>query len=210
MAIESNAFKVFGIESFHIPESLQELKDGWCIHTAFLNEITISEKNKNFRFLDSDKKIVVGKSNNENEIFDVITFACRNVKNVSIPSFITAIHSGAFSECAYLNYIEFSDDSKLQYIGKYTFSQSSVKNICIPKNVEIVGKAAFLYCDVLFSFEVLAEDFTFPDILFSNCKRIKIMAFPNAYKIHRIKNVFSCFSSTQDIILFICSNALID
>ena len=49
--------------------------------------LSISENNKNFSFLPNQEKIMIGKSNKEQENYDVITFACRDIEIAFIPEY---------------------------------------------------------------------------------------------------------------------------
>lgn len=80
------------------PPSLEELQERWCGMNEMLNEIVISPDNQNFKFTDEYKinsipklecledkpKMIVSKSDNQN--FDTVIFASRNIEEAAIPS----------------------------------------------------------------------------------------------------------------------------
>ena len=59
-----------------ITKNIEKLEQGWCDCTDHLFNVLISENNKNFSYLNDEKKVIVGKSDPSNSIFDVIVFAC--------------------------------------------------------------------------------------------------------------------------------------
>lgn len=133
----SNAFTKSSIKSITIPSKVEIIEDGWCKNMTFLHHIYLSPKNKNFKYLDENKNIIVGKSNPTNEIFDAIYVAtCKNA-NITIPSTITEIRPYAFSN-ANLSRLTFEKDSKLKRIGREAFTSNFLKNIEIPSSVELL------------------------------------------------------------------------
>ena len=152
----------------------------------------------------------MSKSNNEQEIFDVISFACRDVNKVIIPNYIKYINSGAFCECNYLVYVDFEENSELQFIGENCFEKTSIKNICTPKKLEKIGKSSFYSCMNLYSFESLSEKFDFTQFLFNDTDNLSILSFPNAKRIYNIKIVSNHSSIYNQINFFVKSNAIID
>lgn len=149
VSIESKAFIGSFLESISIPSSVEELKEGWCSCTSKLTNVSLSPKNQRFSFIDKEQKIIAFKSNSCKENFDVLSFACRDIKRAFIPSNIERISSFSFSRCLNLKNIEFSNDSKLIEISERAFSGSSLTHITIPDNVEKIRKFAFCGCNNL-------------------------------------------------------------
>lgn len=78
ISLEKNFFINCAIvDILQIPPSLKELKDGWCANTPELNFIHISQKNKNFKFINDD--MIVGKLNPESDEFDAILISYRSI-----------------------------------------------------------------------------------------------------------------------------------
>ncbi|KAK8892608.1 hypothetical protein M9Y10_029847 [Tritrichomonas musculus] len=145
--IGNDAFGKTHIESLYIPAHLTELKKGWCANIPNLNEIYVSSKNKHFKLI--EEKMIVGKSCPDNEVYDVLEFACRDIEEAKIPSYIKYISPFCFEKCRLLQKVQFSKDSKLISIGKYAFSQSLIESITIPKYCEQIQEGAFFKCDYL-------------------------------------------------------------
>ena len=142
--IESNSFSMSSIESFVIPETLVDLKDGWCSSLRDLHKIIVSPKNP--RYYKYDDKMIIGKSSIDKNNYDMLVFCSRNVKKAKIPDFIEIISSYAFEFCNQLQSIEFSTDSKLQIIEKNAFHLTSLNKIMIPRHINKIGNNAFSYC----------------------------------------------------------------
>lgn len=78
---------------------------GWknWIKLKFQNQANTSH------FLNKERKIVVGKSDINEENCDTIHFACRDIEIIRIPNSIKLIRFDAFENCGKLNVIEFKD-----------------------------------------------------------------------------------------------------
>lgn len=149
VSIESKAFIGSSLESISIPSSLEELKNEWCSCTSELINVSLSPKNKHFSFIDDDKKMIAFKSDISKENFDVLAFACRNIKKAFIPSSIKQISPFSFSRCLFLRSIEFTEDSELYEINERAFSGSLLMHAFIPDNVRKIGEFAFCGCEIL-------------------------------------------------------------
>lgn len=167
--IEKDVFVFSNLESITIPPSVCELADGWCQSTAKLTQVTIMPNNK--RYKNYEGNIVIGKSDIENDEFDVLVFVGRNTKSFIIPPFITkisphafsksqienlyippqitAIGENAFDNCTQLKKVEFSENSKLRVIEDLTFRMTSIESIYIPSNIVSINGQAFSCCKQL-------------------------------------------------------------
>lgn len=145
--IYEDSFFLSEIESIFIPPSLIKLQDGWCRYTNKLTKITISESND--WFLISDNKLLLGKSEDENDEFDILLFACKDIKEAQITSNIKIITSYSFFGCQQLTKVEIPLNSNLQKIGDYAFSETKITRIFIPSNVSMICKSAFDDCYLL-------------------------------------------------------------
>ena len=152
---EDSAIKTFyfgalsyaDLEEIYFPASLKELKEGWCHWTKNLTKIIISPNNNQFIF--KDNKLLLGKSCPDNDEFDVILFAARDIEEISIPSNIKIISSYAFEYCLYLNKVEIPPNSNLQIIGSFAFFNTQIEEIFIPPKVTKICKSAFDFCHFL-------------------------------------------------------------
>ena len=135
------AFSYSSLSKISFPANLNELQEGWCIHANNLTNRSISPKNANFSMINS--QIIVGKSDENKEIFDVLYFVCRNIKNIDIPSSIKHISPFSFCGCVDLKSIEFLENSQLESIDRYSFAFTSFEKILIPSNVKEIDEFAF-------------------------------------------------------------------
>lgn len=142
--IEKNAFWGSSIKRIFIPSSITNLEDGWCDYTQYLTEIEVSSENP--RYSKYGDKFIIGKSTLEQENYDVLVFAVRDIKETIIPNFIEIIGSYSFSACNELFTIEFPPDSKVKEIQEFAFSDSTINYLKIPSNVTRIGKSAFHGC----------------------------------------------------------------
>ena len=210
LSIGKNAFFSSSIENLQIPENVNNLQDGWCNYMDCLKSISIHPNNKNVKYLDNQNKIIVCKSDVNQDVFDVITFAALDIEKVVIPNYIRFLALGSFSDCNMLKSIEFSEDSKIQYIGNLCFSRTSICSISIPKYVKKIGKSSFVFCYNLCSIEFLCDDFLFENTIFHECPNIDIISLPNAKIIHETHLIYSNFFQNGNFIFSVNANALMD
>lgn len=144
VSIDSNAFSSSQIQKFSIPSKVKDLREGWCNNLPFLSKISVSPKNN--RFLCLGEKILLGKTDVNCEVYDILVFACRDLQQISIPSFVRIIGPYALNLCSCIEKVDFSEDSKLQSIEKNAFSYSSIKSICLPSTVESICDSSFCFC----------------------------------------------------------------
>lgn len=150
-SIGKHAFSFSSLQGLLFPENLQELAKEWCYYLSNLTCIYVHPNNENFFYINS--KILIGKSDPNINLPDSIFFARRDIDEVVIPSFIRYIRSCAFSECVYLESVEFAEDSELEKIENYAFYKTPIKKITIPKHVKVIEEHAFNRCDYLESVE---------------------------------------------------------
>lgn len=154
--IENQSFIDSSINIISIP-SCVSLDSKWCCYATNLVKVKVIETGKKCNIIDYDQKLILGKSNEASEIFDVVLFAQRNqekitipnfvtkispfsfsvsmIKSIKIPSSVTRICEGAFSMCERLIKVEIEDNSNLKVIEKDAFLASSIESLSIPSNI---------------------------------------------------------------------------
>ena len=157
--ISNRAFYGTKIVHLMIPSNFQKFEDGWCNNTTFLTDICISQYNKNYIFYDN--KYIVGKSSPDNENFDVLVFAVRNIGNEIIPSFIKTIGPFAFDGCINFRALQVHPDSNLQKIENFAFEASNIENITIPSNFVEFKKKWCYRVDVLNHVNIMPKNKNF-------------------------------------------------
>ncbi|KAK8838602.1 hypothetical protein M9Y10_033234 [Tritrichomonas musculus] len=150
--IDEYAFISSSIESFSIPASLIDLKEGWYQFSRNLTKVEVDPRNPRYSCIDG--KMIVGKSEESKEDYDVLVFAARDIVEAIIPSSIEVICSYSFQYCSKLERVEIPPDSKLRVIGKYAFYETSIESISIPSHVTQIGACAFSYCKKLKTVEI--------------------------------------------------------
>ena len=94
------------IESIYFHPNLQILEDNWYQSSNRIKKVIISLNNKHFTYTDEEHQIVIGKSDETKEEYDIIVVGCRNITKVKIPNNIKIINSNAFSNCPQLEEVE--------------------------------------------------------------------------------------------------------
>lgn len=206
--IEARAFKWSYIKSLTIPPSFVEFKDNWGEDVPCLNEITFLGNNSRYKW--HEDKLLLGKSDPNSDKFNVIVFACRDIKNVSIPSSIIRIApyafcrtqiktitipsgikeicEGAFSRCNCMENFIFEKHSNFQEISKFTFFFTKyITRITIPSRVTKINMGAFSSCEKLARIDIpynskLQE---IDEDAFHQCPIRYIYIPPHVTKIHK-------------------------
>ena len=215
--IDENAFINSLFESISIPASLIDLEEGWYNFSRNLTKIEVDPRNPRYSCIDG--KMIVGKSEESKEDYDVLVFAARDIVEAIIPSSIEVICSYSFQYCRQLERVEIPPDSKLRIIGKYAFYDTSIESISIPSHVTQIGACAFSYCKKLKTVEIppnselkiidkevfycsTIENFSIPIHVtqigakaFSFCNKLKTVEFPPNSELQIIeKEAFSASS----------------
>ncbi|KAK8835034.1 hypothetical protein M9Y10_019428 [Tritrichomonas musculus] len=179
--IDKYAFSHSDIDSIFIPKTVEVLEEGWCDSLPYLCDVVLSEDNKNYIF--DEQRIILGKSYKKSNVFDVVVFACRNIKKVTIQPWIRYIQKYAFQHCNCLQTVNISEDSELERIQDFAFFGSSIKSIIIPKKEKHIECAAFDDCNELRCFEFLGDVLESRCDLFDSCQNLFLVSFPNVRKI---------------------------
>ena len=150
--IEKGVFDGTPIECLTIPSNVVKIKADICPYATKLNKIKVSRDNR--FYISIDDKFILGKSNQENEVFNVLVFAVKTIKTAIIPNFVEYIGPFAFNQCEKLRKIEFSENSKLYAIKEEAFNNSSIKSFIAPSNLNIIDTNAFFLCKTLTLFDI--------------------------------------------------------
>ena len=183
------AFKNTLIDSIFIPPQVKEIEWKTFFNMNNLKSIEISKQNKFLMMIDNHLLIKKTEENNEN--FDVLVYSLNDVKKVVIPKYIKRISSYSFSKIKTLKSVVFSQNSELISIEKEAFSHSSIEKISIPSTVNQICESSFLRCNHLKSvdFALNSELILINDEAFSYTS-IRRIVIPN--KVRKIgKQAFS-------------------
>ena len=80
--------------------------------------------------------MILGKTDDKNDVYDKLYFVRRDVTDIKIPSFITYISASTFCNCDKITSFEIDENSELSYVGSLVFSSSSIENFTIPSKLE--------------------------------------------------------------------------
>lgn len=129
------------MEEISIPKNIYELK---ISKQNYLDKITISSMNLNFKW--TNNGLLLGKSIENSDIFDLLLFASRNIEQVIIPSYIKCIQKHCFKNCTKLKNVEFAENSELCSIEDYAFENTSIEYIEIPPLAISIRTKTFFNC----------------------------------------------------------------
>ena len=148
---EGSTFFGTSFKKLQIPPKLKSFSNWWyCVKG--LVDIKISPKNKLFSYLDN--KYLLGKSNEDNNIFDNLLYARYDLEKAIIPSQIEFLGTYAFNGHPNLTSVTFPKDSKLKRIGTSPFYQSPISKLVLPKTLEFISKNAFDQTPNLFEIKI--------------------------------------------------------
>lgn len=190
-AIGANAFTDAPIESITIPSNIV-LEKGSLDSLSDLTKITIfpNKNQENLKYIEDG--MIIGKSDNKSDIFDVLIFVRRDIESITVPSFIKRIASSAFQCCPNIQKVEFANDSEIQIIDDHAFAYSSIESFIMPPNVTQICEGTFYDCENLKKIEFPAN---------SKLQKINQFAF-NESSIEHIK--------IPSDVTHICSYSFID
>lgn len=198
----------FFIESpileIEFPSKLETLEQDWCEFAFELTNVKISPENQNFKFFDDKTKVIMGKSNKNEDLFDVIEFACRDITHFESPSYIKEIKNSAFADCKRIKSFDLFKCKKINKISKQCFNSTGIMDIVIPENIQLIDDGAFFHCN-FFSAEILGNNITINDEAIRECNNILIISIPNANEIM----IHDMSILDVSLSLFICPNAKI-
>lgn len=180
--IEKNAFSSFSLEEITIPSKLTKIK-GWLCPSKKLDKINVMSNNENYTYYDNS--FILGKSNLNSDIFDVLVFSRRNIEHATIPPFIRQIAPFAFAACQQLQRIDFYECFELNSIKECAFLNTSLKSISIPLSVTQIEEEAFANCHKLQVIEIAENSklISFDSNIYNNSSLSLIMIPPKLIKI---------------------------
>lgn len=165
-------------------------------------------RSKYFKYSDESHKMILSKSNENKDVFDVINFVSKgctelkippnikiimedsfarcHINKIYIPKSVTHIQSHAFCDC-HASSIVFEEDSDIQLIDHGVFASKFINYFKLPRKIKYLNLCAFNDSKKLKFIELLSEDVYLYDESdqYSNIPNPSyfFISFPNASKI---------------------------
>lgn len=152
--IGKEAFAYSSVEKILFHPQIEIFKDKWHLGTEKLKDIMIDICTNNPNFIYLNNEFIIGKSIPQNDAYDILYFAKRDIKKAIIPAYIKKIASYAFYNCQKLTNVEIPNNSELQIIDEGAFYCSSIESISIPPHVKSICDYAFSNCKYLKKIEI--------------------------------------------------------
>lgn len=120
----ARVFHHSGLESIHLPDSLEAIPESAFDRARALQEVTMSE---------------------ESQLKRIHAFAFQHsaLTSMHIPATVLIIEEGAFLETAHLETVTFAENSLLTLIEKGVFSRSGLQSITLPESLMAIEDYAF-------------------------------------------------------------------
>ena len=194
--IENNAFQYSTIQTLFLPANLESVN---CFQDVrYLTNIEISPKNEFFSLLDN--KYLVKRSSKEDQVYDHLVFASRDVKYVDIPSQIKVICECAFEHCKKMEYVTFEPNSSIKSIqGKSFACISGVKNFIFPSSLEEIGTWTFYLNEDLRNVVFQSQNISIGSLCFHGCKNLLSIRFPKLKEIKLRSDMLACIPADLKI-----------
>lgn len=147
---ESYSFYLMSIKKLQIPSSLKYIEEECFDKIRDLVDIEVSPQNKYFTY---ENELLLGKSEENLEEYDILITASFNIQNAIIPSSIRHINTYCFLDHNNLESIIFEKNSILCEINESIISKS-LKKLNIPKSVTQIGPECFQKAQNLIDIEI--------------------------------------------------------
>ena len=138
-SFEGSTFFCASFNKLQIPPKLKKLSCMWCYFIRNLIDIEISPKNELFSFIDN--KYLIGKSNADSDVFDILYYARYDIEEAVIPPQIEILHDNSFCRHPKLKSVICPTNSKLKRIEDSSFYFSTISKLVLPETLE------FIHCD---------------------------------------------------------------
>ena len=75
ISLSKNAIKFSYITNFFIPASVEVLENWLYVYLYSIKTVTVSPSNKNYKYLDDNEQVIIGKSDTSKDVIDTIAFS---------------------------------------------------------------------------------------------------------------------------------------
>lgn len=152
--------KLFKLESFKVPEGVEQIDSMTFIQCDSLKNISLSD-----------------------EIHTIEAYAfysCTSLEEIEFPDSVTRIGTRAFCKADALRDLTFSDS--ITTIEAYAFADcDSLVEVELPYSIRTIGEGAFSYCDNIESITIPGSVKTIDTGAFYGCENLAIVYFSGTY-----------------------------
>ena len=152
---EDDAFEKSSIKKLQIPPKLKFIEKRGFFLLKDLIEFDVSPNNHLFSFYNNE--LLIGKSDEKQDNFDILYLGRYDLKKVTIPSSIKIIKRYAFGELTDLKSIKFEKNSQLEYIDGWVLCEN-LKKFEIPRKLKSTESDAFQYANSLTDLKVSTKN----------------------------------------------------
>lgn len=145
--IHEYAFYFSRFNTIKLPPLLETFSVSWTYNISDFGSVQLYENSSNFTMINN--QILLGKSDKNNDVFDIICYANPGTLQVNIPNNVTKVSEFAFANCHRLMTVNISENSQLKTIDRFAFAQTAIESITIPFHVDLIDEAAFKECERL-------------------------------------------------------------
>ena len=176
--IGHNAFSSPSLTTLIIPNNVGSISQCCLYNTWSLTTVELLNGPRPTLKLDENKKLLYAKGTSNDENYDYLLFAARDIKNVVVRSYVKYITSYTFENCIKIKNFMFEKNSTLNDIGYNSFAYSSIEKLSLPSSLTLISMEAF-----------------------NNCVKLKEVIFENDSKLTNITSKAFHFSGLKNMIV---------
>jgi hypothetical protein len=125
--------------------------------------------------------------------------SCELLQSICIPSAVTHIPDGCFSQCSSLQTVAFASSSEMEMIGERSFSCSGLESITVPATVEVLNTSCFGSCSRLavVIFAAQSKLRRIANQAFQNCSSLASISLPSSVELVGLRCFSGCSSMSH-------------
>ena len=169
-------FQYTKINKLQIPPKLQKINGFFAIEVKGLKEIEVSPQNNNFIYYQNI--LLLGKSDPNNDTFDIIYYSNEDIEEVIIPPQIRIIYNFAFDFREKLKSVICTEDSHLEKLYFSCFGSSAIERLVLPSSIKYIDFGSFSHAYSIKELEIPPNpDYFFVDNKFLVDRKEKMIIF---------------------------------
>lgn len=169
-------FQYTKINKLQIPPKLKTINGFFAIEVKGLKEIEVSPQNNNFIYYQNI--LLLGKSDPNNDTFDIIYYSNEDIKEVIIPPQIRIIYNFAFCFREKLKSVICTEDSHLEKLYFSCFGSSAIERLVLPSSIKNIDFGSFSHAYSIKELKIPPNpDYFFVDNKFLVDRKEKMIIF---------------------------------